>query len=125
MSGSVSRLVGGIVSFTIDGAPWNAVDGVEYTPTMVIRETAKGQSAVEGFTEMPGQGRIAATLRDRGDATVQSLNAVTNSTIVVQAANGKTVTGTGMWQVGDIKVGTKEGTFSIEFESDIVTEQLA
>jgi hypothetical protein len=125
MSGSTSRLLAGIVSFTIDGAPWNAVDAVEYTPTMVTRETLKGQSAVEGFSEMPQQGRIAAQLRDRADATVQSLNAVTNSTIVIQAANGKTVTGSGMWQVGDIRVGTKEGTFSIEFESDIVTEQTA
>lgn len=120
-----SRLLGGIVSFTIDGDTWNAVDAVEYTPTMVLRETAKGQSAVEGYTEMPEAGRIAATLRDRGDQTVLSLNGVTSSTIVVQAANGKTITGSGMWQTGQIRVATKEGTFSIEFESDIVTEQTA
>lgn len=121
----MGKLLAGIVVFTIDGAPWDVVDALEYTPTMAARETMKGQSRVEGFSEMPEQGRISATLRDRGDATVQSLNALTNSQIVAQAANGKTITGSGMWQVGEIKVGTKEGSFSIAFESDIVTEQTA
>ena len=115
----------GIVSFSIDGAVWNVTDACEYTPNMAERTTLKGQSAVEGYSEMPKEGRISATLRDRGDATVQSLNGLTNSTIVVQAANGKTITGAGMWQTGDIRVATKEATFTIEFEGPQVTEQVA
>lgn len=122
MSGTTSRRLAGIVSFTIDGDTWDAVGDVEYVTSNVARETIKGQSRVEGFSEMPTQGAIAAKLRDRGDETVFSLNTKTNSTIIIQAANGKTIYGAGMWQVGEISVNTQEASFSIRFESDNVQE---
>lgn len=123
MSGTLtSRRLAGVVSFTIDGQAWDVVGDCEYSPSVVTRETLAGQSRVEGFSEMPRQGYISANLRDRGDATVLSLNQVTSSTIVVQLANGKTVFGYGMWQVGEIGVRTQEGSFSIRFESDNVAE---
>jgi hypothetical protein len=125
MSGSSFRLLGGIVMVTIDNDVWNAVDAVEYRPTFATREILKGQSAVEGFSEIPESGLISMTLRDRGDATVSSLNRKTAAEVVIQAANGKTISGFPMCQTGDIKVATKEGTFSITFEGPNVTEQTA
>lgn len=112
----------GIASLTIDGDAWDVTGDLEYSPSTVTRETLKGQSRVEGYSEMPQQGYIACTLRDRGDATVFSLNGKTISTIVVQAANGKTIYGAGMWQTGEIAVRTQEGTFSIRFEGPSVVE---
>jgi hypothetical protein len=122
MSGSTSGRLSGVVALTIDGDAWDAVDACEYSPTTVLRETLKGQSRVEGFSEMPQQGWISANLRDRGDTTVYSLNGKTSTTVVVQLANGKTVYGAGMWQVGEITVATKEGSFGIRFESGSVIE---
>jgi hypothetical protein len=122
MSGSTTRRLAGVLAFTIDGDAWDAAGDGEYSPSTVARETLKGQTRVEGFSEMPQQGYISANLRDRGDMTVYSLNQVTNSVIVMQLANGKTVYGSGMWQIGEIGVRTAEGTFSIRFESDSVTE---
>jgi Phage tail tube protein len=119
-----SRLAG-VASLTIDGDTWDVVSDLAYNPSTVLRETLKGQSAVEGYSEMPTQGFMAATLRDRSDATVFSLNGKTNSTIIAQLANGKTVYGAGMWQVGEIEVRTQEGTFAIRFESGSVTETTA
>jgi hypothetical protein len=124
MSGSTTRLLAGTVSFTINDETWNAVDGVEYRPSTVERVTLKGQSAVEGYSEVPREGMISGNLRNRSDKTVQSLNALGDADITVQAANGTTVLGIGMWQVGDIKVTTREGTFNVQFESDNVVEQL-
>jgi hypothetical protein len=121
MSGT-SRRLAGVASFTIDGDPWDEVGDLEYSPSTVTRETLKGQTAVEGFSEMPQQGYISANLRDRPDETVYSLNGITSSTIVAILANGKTVYGTGMWQTGEIGVRTQEASFSIRFESDSVTE---
>lgn len=122
MSGTISRRLAGVVSFTIDGDAWDVVGPLEYSPSYVTRETVKGQSRVEGYSEMPMQGYVSVKLRDRGDETVQSLNGITNSTIVALLANGKTVYGAGMWQVGEIGVDTQEGTFTVKFESDTVTE---
>lgn len=122
MSGSTSRRLAGIVSFTLDGQAWDCAGDVEYSAVTVTRETMKGQTRVEGYSEMPMQGFISANLRDRPDATVFSLNQKTSSTIVIQAANGKTIFAAGAWQVGEIAVRTQEATFTIRFESDTVVE---
>jgi hypothetical protein len=126
MSGSTPKgRLAGIVALTIDGDTWDVASALEYSPNTVVRETLKGQSAVEGFSEMPQPGFMAMTLRDRPDATVYSLNSKTNTTVVAQLANGKTVYGAGMWQTGEIAVATQEGTFPIRFEGRNVIETTA
>jgi Phage tail tube protein len=122
MSGS--RLAG-VVAFTINGAAWNVVGDLEYAPTTVVRETLKGQSAVEGYSEMPTQGYISANLRDQGSTTIASLNALTNATVIAQLANGKTIYATPLWQVGELGVNTQEGTFALRLEGPSVIEDVA
>ena len=50
--------------------------------------------------------------------------ALLGSTIVVALANGKTVIGRNMWQVGELSVATQEGVSDVRFEgfSGAVTE---
>ena len=122
MSGTTKGRLAGVVAMTIDGDAWDVVGDLEYSPSTVARETLKGQTAVEGYSEMPMQGYLSMNLRDRPDETVFSLNTKTNSTIIAQLANGKTVYGYGMWQTGEIGVNTQEGSFSIRFESPAVVE---
>lgn len=121
MSGT-SRRIAGVIAATINGDSWDAAGDVEYSPSTVARETLKGQSRVEGYSEMPQQGYISMNLRDRSDETVFGLNQSTDVQIILQLANGKTVVGSDMWQVGEIGVRTQEATFSIRFESDSVVE---
>lgn len=125
MSGtSTTKRLAGVASLTIDGDSWDIVGDLEYSPTTVVRETLKGQTAVEGYSEMPQQGYLSMRLRDRSDATVYSLNQKSSAQVTAQLANGKTVYGYGMWQVGEIGVNTQEATFSIRFESGEVVEAL-
>ncbi|MDE2342917.1 MAG: phage tail tube protein [Betaproteobacteria bacterium] len=119
---STSKRLAGVASMTIDGDVWDVVGDLEYSPSTVARETLKGQTAVEGYSEMPTQGYISARLRDRADETVYSLNGKTGTTIIAQLANGKTVYGYGLWQTGEIGVNTQEATFSIKFEGASVVE---
>jgi hypothetical protein len=122
MSGTASRRLAGIASLTIDGDAWDVVSDLAWQSTVVQRETLKGQTRVEGYSEMPMQGMISAKLRDRPDVAAQTLNLITNSTIVVLQANGKTIYGTGMWSVECGEVNTQEGTFSVKFEGPDVDE---
>ena len=125
MSGTTSRRLAGIVACTIDGEAWDVAGDAEYMPTGTTRETLKGQSRVEGYSEMPNQGMIAFTLRDRGDEAVAFLGAKNFATVILVNANGKTVSGYGMWRVGEPpSVKTADGTFSIKFESDLVVEDV-
>jgi hypothetical protein len=121
MSGSNSRLAGVIV-LTINGSIFNVVGDAEYQAVTVLRETLKGQSTVEGFSEMPLECYFAANLRDSGTVSVASLGALTSATIIAQLANGKTLYGTPMWQVGEIGVKTQDGTFPIRFEGPSLIE---
>lgn len=125
MSGTNGGRLAGVASLTIDGDSWDIVSDLEYSPNTVVRETQKGQSRVEGFSEMPKEGFMSMTLRDRSDATVYSLASKTSATIVAQLANGKTVYGAGMWQTGEISVRTQEASFAIKFEGPNVVESTA
>src|SRR5580698_8595803 len=114
MSGS-SRRIAGVIALTIDGDTWDVVGDAEYCTANTERSTVKGQSRVEGYSEMPKEVYFSANLRDRSDATVLSLNGKTNATIIAMLANGKTFYGAGMWQTGEIAVRTQEGSFNIKF----------
>ncbi len=123
MSGSTSRRLAGVISWAIDGDAWDVVGPLEYQPTDVTVEDMKGQSGVEGYSEMPQVGIISVKLRDRGDETVQSLAAKRNATISATLANGKSVYGAGMWRSGEPpRVNSQDGTFDIEFHGPSVTE---
>ena len=123
MSGTTSRALAGVATMNIDGDPWDVVSDLTWNAVAVARETMKGQTAVEGYSEMPAQCFISATLRDRGDATVATFNTLVSSTILVTQANGKQVYGAGMWctEVGEVR--TQEGTFTVRFEGPLVTEE--
>lgn len=124
MSGTTARRVSGVVAITIDGNPYNASD-VEWSPSTVARETQIDQTAVVGYKEMPKQGFISATIRDAGSLTVAAFNAMTNSTIVIQQANGKTIYGSGMWTTEAQEVKTADGQFNCRWEGTSVAETLA
>lgn len=125
MAVPTTRRLAGISAITIDGTAYDIVGDLTWSPSTVKRETLAGQTRVEGFSEMPVAGFIAATIRDGGGFTVATFNGLTNSTIVVQQANGKSILGNGMWCIDAQEVKTQEGSFGVRFESDDVSEVVA
>ncbi len=126
MSGTTTaRRLAGIASILIDGTAFNVVGDLVWSPSKLKRETLVGQDGVHGYSEMPLQGHIACTLRDAGSISVLAFNSMTNSTVQVVQANGKTIVGTGMWCVDPQEVKTQEGSFEVRFEGDNVQEIVA
>jgi hypothetical protein len=122
MALGTSRRLGGVVSFTVDGVAYDVVSDLKWRPSTPQRETVKGQSRVEGYTEVPMQGHIGAVLRDNAALSVTQFGKLTNSTLIIQQANGKTIMGNGMWNVELEEVDTREGTFRVLFEGNDVAE---
>lgn len=122
MSGTTATYLAGIATMTINGDAWDVVGDLEWEPSGLQLETLSGQTRVEGPKAMPKPGRISATLRDRANAYVTPFQGMTNATVMVIQANGKTITGTFMWCVEFGGVKTADGTFSIKFEGAQVTE---
>ncbi len=112
----------GIASLTIDGVNYLVAGDLKYQVSGVKRETLIGQDKVHGYSEVPRAGKISLSLRDRGDLSMAAVAAITNSTIVAELANGKTVVGRNMWNVEDQEVDTTEGKADIAFEGVSVVE---
>ncbi len=117
-----TNALAGIVSLSIDGETFLVAGDAKYQPSGFKRETLTGQDRVHGFSEMPRAGKISMTLRDRGTLSVTKVASMRDSTVVLGLANGKTIVGRNMWNVGDQEVDTKEGTVDIEFEGVSVVE---
>lgn len=116
MANDPNRLAG-TASVTIDGQSFTIVGEGTYRLSSAHRETLKGQTGVEGYSEMPMEGKISWKGRDGYNVDIAALNAATNATIVLSPANGKSIIGRNMWRTGDpIEINTEDGSLSIEFD---------
>lgn len=111
----------GQATLTINGETFNVVGEAQHQASGPVNETLKGQSAVEGFSTMPGEGFIQATLRDRPDFDAGSLQGASGLTVVLVKANGQVVTAVDAWQTERINVNTQEGTFEFHCETATLT----
>jgi hypothetical protein len=117
-----SNRLAGTAQIYVDGQSYMLAADLTYSPSRVKRDTLVGQDAVHGFSEMPSAPFIAGTFRDAASLTVADFNAMTDVTVVCTLANGKTVTGVGMWTTDVQEVKTQEGTFEVRFEGKLVEE---
>ncbi|MBB5414108.1 phage tail tube protein [Paraburkholderia atlantica] len=112
----------GTATLTVDGQNYLLVGDFEYNPSTVTRESLVGMDTVHGYSEKPRVGSISGTLRDTGGLTVADLNSMTNSTVVAELANGKTIIGRNMWTVEDQTVKSTDATVEVKWEGPSVTE---
>ncbi|ACC71056.1 phage tail protein [Burkholderia ubonensis] len=112
----------GTATLTVDGQNYLLVGDFEYNPSTVTRESLVGMDDVHGFSEKKRVGSISGTLRDTGGLTVADLNAMDNSTVVAQLANGKTIIGRNMWTVEDQTVKSTDATVEVKWEGPAVSE---
>lgn len=119
-----SNRLGGIAFFAIDGKAYALRGDLKYSPGTVTREAIVGQDGPHGYKETPVFPWMSATLSDTGGLTVADLNAITNSTIVAQLANGKVVTGRNAFTVETQEVDASDAKLEVKFNAFAVTEQL-
>jgi hypothetical protein len=115
----------GITGLTVDGTAYMVVSDVTWSPVRWRRETLAGLDSIHGFSEVPLQGFIEATLRDAGDLSVESFNEMRCVEVQVQLANGKVVGGANMWCVSALEVRAAEATFQVRFDGTQVNETFA
>jgi hypothetical protein len=99
------------------------VSDVTWSPARWKRETLVGLDTVHGYSEVPLQGYIEATLRDSGAISVGDFNDMRCVEVLVTLANGKTVGGSNMWNTAALEVRAAEGTFQVRFDGQTVGEQ--
>lgn len=115
--------LGGITGVTIDGTAYMVVSDVTWSPAQWNRTTLVGLDSVHGYSEVPIQGYIQATLRDSSAITVGDFNQMRCVEVLVTLANGKVVGGANMWNTTALEVSAQEGTFQVRFDGVAVREQ--
>jgi|SRR6185312_10381375 len=115
MADTTNRLAG-TAFFSVDGTTYALVGEFEYDPSTVERETAVGMDGVHGYIEKPHAAGVSGTFRDSGGLTVADFNAMTNVTVTVELANGKTIIGRNMWTTEAQRVKSTEGTVEVKWE---------
>ena len=113
----------GVTGLTIDGNAYMVVSDVTWSPARWKRETLVGLDSVHGFSEVPIQGYVEATLRDSGEISVGDFNDMRCVEVLVSLANGKIVGGSNMWCTSALEVRAAEGTFQVRFDGQTVAEQ--
>ena len=121
MADNTNRLAG-IAFIYIDGKSYMLAGDGAYRVSKVSRESLAGQDRVHGYAEKPEAGMIGGTLRDAGDLSVSSINAMTNVSVMLELANGKVITGRNMWATDVQEVKTQDATFEVKFEGFSVEE---
>lgn len=120
--GDITNRLAGAAYLHVDGKNYLVAGDLSYNVSRVSRESLLGMDGVHGFKETPHAGFISATLRDAGGLTVADFNAMTNVTVTVELANGKTVVGRNMWTVETQESKAAEGTFEVKWEGPFVEE---
>lgn len=119
---AVCERLAGITGLTIDGTSYLVVSDVTWSPARWRRETLVGLDSVHGFSEVPTQGYVEATLRDQGGISVGAFNEMRCVEVLVTLANGKIVGGSNMWNTTALEVRAAEGTFQVRFDGVDVSE---
>lgn len=116
--------VAGTAALSVDGQSYALVGDFGYRVSMAGRKSLVGLVGVHGYKENPIVAQIMGTLRDASNLSVASLNAMTNVTVVVTLANGKTIVGRNMWTVADDgqDVKSDEATIAVVWEGPDVSE---
>lgn len=125
MASTQNRLAG-TAYISVDGVVYEVAGNLTWNSVTTVKETLKSMSdPAPGYRELPTAAWIDLETRDLGDVPLSTFQNMTNSTVVVQLANSKVLTGTSMWTTEAFSVNEQEGTFRLRFEGGNVTETTA
>lgn len=122
MAIDTTNRIAGTAFLSVDGATLPLVGDFEYNPSVATRESQTGMDTVHGYSEKPRPGEIKGTIRDMGGLKLIDLNNMTNVTVTVELANGKTVIGRNMWTVEDQSAKAEDATIPVTWQGPSVTE---
>lgn len=117
-----NRRLAGVTKFTVNGSAF-AVTEFSWNPGSRTREAMLSLSGWDGYKESPRGAWIAGKFRDAQSVNVTAFTALTNATVVVSLANGKSIVGHNLVYMGDPDVSGADATFDFRFEGDPGTIQ--
>lgn len=110
------NLRGGRISLKVNGEIYDAKGSFDYNLGKPKREGIVGGDRVHGFKELPQIPFIEGKITDRGNFDFSGLLDLTDATITLELANGKTIVLREAWFASEGKASTEEGEIEVRFE---------
>lgn len=107
----------GILYLKVDGEQQDAKGEFTHRPSVPKRSAIKGADKVHGFGEEVEVAYIEGAITDKGTLDTSKLFNITDATITLELANGKTFVLSNAWYAGEATTKSKEGEISVRFES--------
>jgi hypothetical protein len=112
---NTSQRLAGITTLTVDGTSYNVTDASVTLGKWKREVIGSLNTAFAGTKDTLVPGQIKVTILDSSGFDAGYFNTLTNSTVVIGQANGKTITGTGMVCTEQVEINPAEGKGELTF----------
>ena len=117
--------IAGIAFLKLDGIQFSLRGALTVSPLDTEKEAITGQDGFHGYKEMPKVAFIEGEISDRGGLSLKALQAVTDSTITAELANGKVYVLRDAFCAAAIELDTVDAKTKVRFEGASCEELLA
>lgn len=112
----MSNRFAGVAYWSVDGVQLAVRGNLEVMPSRYERTGIAGQDKVHGYSELPVVPYVAGDVSTIEGTSVENIDAVTDATITVEAANGTVYVLRNAWRAERSTVNTRDGQFHVRFE---------
>lgn len=112
----MGKRVGGVIEVLVDGQRMAAKGSFSYNLGTSVKTAVVGADRVHGYKEEPQSPMIEGKTTDSEDLDTKALTEISDATVAVRLATGKTVVLRNAWYAGDGVGTTEEGEFPLKFE---------
>ena len=106
----------GLLFVKVDGVQRDAKGEFTYRLGKAKRDAIVGPDQVHGYKEMPQVPFIEGEITDATDLDLAAFQDITDATITLDLANGKTIVLRNAWYAADGDVSTEEANVQVRFE---------
>lgn len=112
----MAQRIAGTAFLKVDGGIYPLRGNFTVSPSALERAGIAGQDFVHGFSEMPRVPYIEGDVSLVPDLSMDDVEAVVNSTVTAELANGKVYVLREAWCRSALELNTREGQTRIRFE---------
>jgi hypothetical protein len=112
----MAQRIAGVAFLKVDGAIYPLRGNFTVSPSSLERAGISGQDFVHGFSEMPRVPYIEGDVSLVPELSMDDVEAVVNSTVTAELANGKTYVLREAWCRAALELNTREGQTRVRFE---------
>ena len=115
---------GGIIEVAADGVIFDAKGGYTYSLGLPKREGILGADRPHGYKETPQLAFIEGEITDSSEIDLKALQTMTNATVTLRLANGKTIELRQAYYAHEGIGNTEEGNIPVRFETENEGEEI-